>query len=66
MFSPLLPSLSFAEKVTLLMELTTTTQAAIIKLLIKELAEEQQLYRVFFILLSNDSHALSTKNESRP
>jgi hypothetical protein len=55
------PSLPFAEKVKLLMELPTTTQTSIIKRLIKELAEEQQLSRVVFMLLSNGVNPLSTE-----
>ena len=58
---PILANLSFAEKVKLLMELPATNPTAIIKLLIKELAEEQQLCRIVFMLLSNDGNALSTE-----
>lgn len=58
---PATSNLSFSDKVKSLIRLPTVTQTSIIKLLLKELAEELQLSRVALMLLSKDSTVLSTR-----
>jgi HD-like signal output (HDOD) protein len=54
-------NLSFSDRVKSLIRLQNTTQAGIIDLLIKELAEELQLSRIVLMLLSKNSDVLSTR-----
>lgn len=58
---PVLATPSFSDKVKSLIKSPTATQAGIIELLIKELAEELKLSRVVLMLLSKDSAVLSTR-----